>query len=715
MWNCERGLGGLLTRGPARRQMEQLVGFLRILPHGSQGNRLVMTVKMRGLVTAIFATYIVCFCSVDGVSAQARSRRLQLGESVELPLARGERHAFAVSLSAGSFAFITVKQHGIDAYVSVLNSSGEVVAVGDGQGGENGMESVAFYPDASGWYWIAVLPRRGRNSIGTYTITLERLEPAAASDDGRVDQLFAAWDRPGSPGAAVTVVRNGEIVHTKGYGLANLEYDIPIEPSTVFHIASVSKQFTAFAVLLLAVEGRLSLDDDIRTFIPELHDFGQTITIRHLLHHTSGLRDQWSLLTMGGWRMDDVITRDQIFRLVMRQRELNFEPGAEYLYTNTGFTLLAEIVERVTGQDFRAWTTEHIFAPLGMDDTHFHDDHQELVRNRAYSYQDDPAGTYKKAVLSYSNVGATSVFSTAEDLSKWTANFETGAVGGPGLIRLMRSRGALDNGDSLDYAMGQAIGTYRGMLALYHAGADAGFRSYLLRFPHQRLGVVVLSNLASIDAGHLARQVAEVYLEDEIAAVAERTGPQPEDDIGSPTATPARFGELIGEYDLGTGVVMAISRDGNRLLANASGQRPVTLVPLSSDRYLVEGSQQYIQFARDTDGIVTEIRLEEPGSSLTAPRVNPFDAETVRLTDYAGTFHSEELGATYVLEVEADTLFASHLRLGSFGLHPRGPDRFVANQWFIRDLRFQRDRAGRISGFRVSNDRVRGLLFEKRR
>ena len=416
---------------------------------------------------------------------------------------------------------------------------------------------------------------------------------------------------------------------------------------------------------------------------------------------------------MAGWRMDDVITRDQILRLVERQRGLNFTPGDEYLYTNTGFTLLAEIVERVTDQTFRQWTTEHIFAPLGMADTHFHDDHQAIVPNRAYSYQHDPAGGYKKSVLSYANVGATSLFSTIEDLSKWAANFETGEVGGPELIRLLRSRGVLNTGDSLDYAMGQAIGSYRGLQALYHAGADAGFRTYLLRFPHQRLSVAVLSNLGGVDAGALSRQVAEIYLEDQFAMAA--AGSTESAEGSADTATdPSFYTDYLGDYDLGPGMVMAISQDGDQLMANTTGRRQVNLIPLSADRYVVEGSQQHIQFGRDTEGMVAELRVEETGSSLTAPRLVPFDIESVRLTDYTGTFFADELGTTYTLSIESDTLYATHLRFGDITLYPNGPDSFVTNQWFIREVAFERNDAGGITGFRASNVRVRGLLFEKR-
>jgi CubicO group peptidase (beta-lactamase class C family) len=330
--------------------------------------------------------------------------------------------------------------------------------------------------------------------------------------------------------------------------------------------------------------------------------------------------------------MDDVITRAQILRLVERQRELNFEPGSEYLYSNTGYTLLAEIVERVTGQSFSSWTTEHIFSPLGMEDTHFQDDHQALVPNRAYSYQYDAAGGFRNAVLSYANVGATGLFSTVEDLSKWAANFETAEVGGPDLIRLMRSRGVLNTGDTIDYAMGQAMGTYRGLLALYHGGADAGYRTYLLRFPQQRLSVVVLANLAGIDAGQLARGVAEIYLD--------------------------------GQF----------TKAGN-----------------GSDRMALNNG----------DAVSTD---------SSAASIHP---DSIQLEEYSGTYYADELGALYTLGITADTLFATHLRLGSIALFPSGRDSFLTNQWFIREVRFERNGAGEITGFRASNERVRNVLFAK--
>ncbi|KPK75392.1 MAG: hypothetical protein AMJ79_11345 [Phycisphaerae bacterium SM23_30] len=333
--------------------------------------------------------------------------------------------------------------------------------------------------------------------------------------EARVDEVFGRFNEE-TPGAALAVIKDGQVVYKKGYGTAQLEYGAAIGPDTVFHVASVSKQFTAFAILLLAEEGKLSLDDDIREYLPEVGDLGKTITIRHLVHHTSGLRDQWVLLRMAGWRMDDVITTEHILKLVQRQQELNFEPGAEHLYCNTGYTLLAEIVARVSGQSFREWTAEHIFEPLGMTNTHFHDDHEMIVKNRAYSYRPVRDQGYKKAVLSFANVGATSLFTTAEDLAQWLLNFEEKKVGSAGVFEQMHKQGILNNAEEINYAFALNIGEYKGLKTVGHSGSDAGFRSYAARFPQQRFGVVVLSNVSNSNPSGLARQVADIYLADEI-------------------------------------------------------------------------------------------------------------------------------------------------------------------------------------------------------
>lgn len=434
---------------------------------------------------------------------------------------------------------------------------------------------------------------------------------AAVDETVRVDQLFAPWNKSGSPGAAVAVVRNGEIVYKHGYGLANLEYDIPITPATVFHVASVSKQFTAMAILLLERQGKLSIDDDIHKYLPEIANFGAPITLRHLLNHTSGLRDQWDLVSMAGWRMDDVITQRQILSMVFHQKDLNFPPGSEHLYCNTGYTLLAEIARRVSGRSLAEFARDAIFQPLGMTSTHFHIDHEMVVKNRAYSYRPDGRG-FKLAALNYANVGATSLFTTVEDLAKWAHNFEAPRVGDAALIARMETPGVLNNGKKLDYACGVVVGEFRGLRMVQHSGGDAGYRSQITMFPDEKFSVVVLSNLATAQPGRLATQVAGIYLEDRASQAEEKHPDRPaEARPKSEPLPPERLKEFAGDYyseELGTTYTLVL-RD-NRLVATHRRLEDVMLAHRTGDEFT--GNQGYfrsVHFTRGDDGRVTGLLL----------------------------------------------------------------------------------------------------------
>ncbi len=335
-----------------------------------------------------------------------------------------------------------------------------------------------------------------------------------------VDSLFAHYTDD-TPGVAVAVVKEGNIIFEKGYGMATLEYNVPITPKTIFHVASISKQFTAYAIHLLEREGKISFEDDIRKYLPEVPDFGKPIAIKHLFYHTSGLRDQWALLTLAGWRMDDVITTEHILKLVGRQKELNFPTGTQFTYNNTGFTLLAEIVERISGQSFADFTKENIFDPLGMNATQFYDDYQKTVKNRAYSYALDN-GIWKKRKLNYSTVGATSLFTTVEDLAKWTQNFKNPVIGDADLLKKFNLPTELndgkplllgvDQGDSIYHAKGQFFRTYRGLKLYEHSGGDAGFRSYLGRYPDQNVAIIALSNDENFETSKLGFEIAGLVL-----------------------------------------------------------------------------------------------------------------------------------------------------------------------------------------------------------
>ena len=450
----------------------------------------------------------------------------------------------------------------------------------------------------------------------------------------RISALFSEWASPESPGAAVAVTRGGSVLYEGAFGTANLEYGVPIISETVFHVASVSKQFTAFAILLLEQKGELGLDDDIRRYLPEIHDFGETITIRHLVHHLSGLRDQWVLWELSGYRLDDVITSRNILRLIERQRELNFSPGEEISYSNTGYTLLAEIVARVTGRSFAEFMQESVFRPLGMKATHFHEDHQHIVKNRAYPYvlQDDTR--LAKGVLSYALTGNTSLLTTISDMERWIRNFSTGEVGGEAVVEKMLETGLLNSGEDSTYAFGLGVTDFRGLRYALHSGYDAGYTSYLGYFPDQDLGIVILSNYAGVDGMSLGRQVAEIvlaeHLEDEVSSEHE-TDPEPDAATEDRVFRVERpLSDYVGAYyspELRTVYEIEI-REGS-LVAVHSRKRDVPFSPISDDAF--EGDQWWFwkaDFSRDEDGRVDELLVST--SSVRKARFTRLESHQLR-------------------------------------------------------------------------------------
>ena len=420
--------------------------------------------------------------------------------------------------------------------------------------------------------------------------------PAAVRQQA-IDKLFAAWANKETPGAVLAVVRDGEVIHRRAYGMADIERAAPNQASTSFHVASVSKQFTAFAVHLLAQNGKLSLDDDVRKYLPELHDFGHFITIGHLIHHTSGLRDQWSLLALAGWRLQDVITEEDVMGLVRCQRQLNFAPGKEYVYCNTGYTLLGIIVKRVTGKSLAQFTKERMFAPRGMTHTHFHENDQALVNGRANSYANTGAG-YHYVALSYSNVGATSLHTTVDDLARWDQNFYDGKVGGKDMLVRWQTRGRLASGREIDYAGGLEVDQYRGADIIEHGGADAGFRSYFLRFPQRRTTIVLLANAGDLNAGRLARQVADIVLDKELDPQPVVTDVRPE--VREIKLDPARLDAFVGSYALRPDLVIRFAREHDQLMAQATGQPKFAMFASGERTFFLKAVEA--QFVFDAPG-----------------------------------------------------------------------------------------------------------------
>jgi CubicO group peptidase (beta-lactamase class C family) len=528
--------------------------------------------------------------------------------------------------------------------------------------------------------------------------------------EAKIDEIFKKYNDENKPGAAVAVVKDQKIVFKKGYGSANLEYNIPVSPSTVFHIASVSKQFTVFSILLLAEEGKLSFDDDIRKYIPEVPDFGKKITLRHLAAHTSGMRDQWSLLILAGWRFDDVITKEHILKTVANQKDLNFDPGEAYTYCNTGFTLLAEVVARITGKSFAEFTEERIFKPLKMKNTLFYDDHEKIVKNRAYSYymQND---NYKKRVLNYANVGATSLFTTVEDLALWSMNFKSNIVGSKKIIEQMNTLAVLNNGSTFGGAYGQFVNTHKGLKQIQHGGADAGYRSYLGRFPDQDFSVMVFSNAAFANPNRLALQVADLYLKDELKEEKKKSNKSAESEA---------FIKLSKkELEQFKGLYWNEKESFSRKIYVRKGKlhyfrsfgNVSQLAPISKNEFkMLEVDADLIVKFEEKEGqkqmIVTV--NDEPASVFEAYTKPTYTSEALK--EYEGRFYSPELKTTYNIVVEGKKLVLTHSRASDTKFSVLKKDVFNFQRFLIK---FHRNDANEIDGFKISTGRVQNLWLEK--
>lgn len=374
----------------------------------------------------------------------------------------------------------------------------------------------------------------------------------------KIDSLFASYNS-NTPGVAVAIVKDGKVVFKKAYGMADLSYNIPVTPQTVFNIASVSKQFTAFAIYLLEDEGRLSFEDDVRKYIPELPDYGVPVRIKHMLSHTSGLRDRGALESIaGGYVNADMITTEQLLKLLARQQGLNFTPGSTYGYCNSNYTLLAEIVHRITGKTFSEYTTEKMFAPLGMKSTQFSDTYETVIKNKAESYELQDNRYYRKPLVE-SNPGPSNLFTTVEDLSKWALNFENPVVGNKKLIERFNEVSYLDNGkkvltrvsdgDSIFYAKGQFISTHKGVNMIGHGGHTAGFRTYLGRFPDQRLSIIQLSNDEHHEKLGGRWNISDYYVKNLLVEEKPLNATPPHNPVApTPEKYSVSLNELAGEY-----------------------------------------------------------------------------------------------------------------------------------------------------------------------
>ena len=658
--------------------------------------------------------FLVAFLLVArGLAAQDTT--LRPGVPVAGSLAAGDTAVYAVDAGEDFFVMGAVDQRTVDLAVRVLNPQGRQVGRVDGP--DRGPERFFFPSDDAGRYRIQVLAPDG--GAGDFSITLERLEPLAKDPKKLVDQLMSPYDRKDSPGAAVAVWRDGRTLFRKAYGMANLAYGIPFEVDTRTNIGSTSKQFTAFAVMLQAERGKLSLDDDIRKHVPELPDFGDTIRVRHLITHTSGLREFLNLLVMTGRRLDrgDHIDRAELVEIVKRQPALQNRPGAEWNYNNTAFGLAALIVERTSGQPFHAFMAENVFGPLGMTRTMVRPSPAHVVEGASKGYVLGPDGFLEAEDLGGA-VGAGGVYTTLVDLQTWVENMASPRprVGTPETFREMTTSYVLTNGDSTGYGYGLSVDRQRGLRRVQHGGADVAHRSMLAYYPEIRAGVTAQSNHAGFSSG-VAFRIAEAFFADAME-------PEEEDrPIADGTAfdpasyDPEDFDDLAGRYALEAqpSFVLNFSREGRTLYAEATGQPRFEIVPTSDSTFAVPSVEASVTFHRSTDGKAEGVTLHQGGQDQRATRLADdapakWEPTAEDLAALEGRYFSDEIETFYTFAVEDGKLVMRQRRMDDVELAPGEKDTFSGGMFTVS---FERDRAGRVIGFYLSNGRTRDVRFER--
>jgi CubicO group peptidase (beta-lactamase class C family) len=527
----------------------------------------------------------------------------------------------------------------------------------------------------------------------------------------KINKLFRQWDNTNSPGCAVGIVRNDSLIFAKGYGMANLEYSIDNTPATIFHMASISKQFTAYSIILLASQGKLKLDDDIRMYLPWFSKVKEKVTIRNLLNHTSGIRDQWQLLAISGTRLDDVITQEHIIKILSNQKDLNFEPGLKHSYSNSGFTMLAEIVRQVTGKSLRQYTDSVIFKPLGMQHTHFHDDYTEIVKNRSYSYERKDSSHFANSILTYSNAGATSLFTNIEDMSKWIMNFYNHKIGDQKDIDQLTQKAKLNDGTEISYASGIVSDSYKGWKQYSHGGSDAGYRTFITVFPDLKMGFMVFSNLNDFDPGGKAYEMADLFIRDTTKQVKE-TKSEKRDTAEAILKDKSSLQKYLGDYISEDGLALKLDIIHDKLFYHI-GNESQLLVKESNNTYsMFYAPDVKFKFNISLKDTIADVSTKNEKFHLKKYVKNSLP-DDISLKKYTGVYYCPELDCRYSIVLKDHTLFLTNNKYSDTRLSLAGTDNLLNNFWWMNHLLVTRNNAHQITGFEVNSGRIMHLRFNK--
>ena len=530
-----------------------------------------------------------------------------------------------------------------------------------------------------------------------------------------IDTFFKQLFKQNVPGGAIGIIKDGELMYSKGYGIADLEHDIKINSSSVFNTCSISKEFVSFSLLLLEEQGKLNLDDTVQTYLPDFPEYDAPLTIRHFINHTSGIRDVKELIHLKGKNIFDNLEPEEVYTLIKHQKALEFSPGDKFAWSNSDYFILSMIIEKVSGQSLKTFTQEHIFGPLGMKNTLFYDDNTDLIKNRVFSYNKKNAEDgFDNVIMRFHLVGSFGAYSTIEDLFLWDQNFYNNKLGkgGQKIIKNMHEEGLLNNGESSGYAHSMTINNYKGLKTVGHGGSFAGYRSVILRFPDEKVSVIILANRGDAEPWVLAYHVADVLLKEKFIAVSKKT----ETKTVNPEITPIKekfsLAQITGNYEREPGSLFkfSIKNDSLQLVAWWSNE-PLMLINTEGNTYKEANnpSLQFI-FSELKNHFTQKLTVSGPSFKFISKRKEKIDFSALNLADYIGNFYSEEIDATHLLFLEDGKLKVKIAINEVLALAPYNIDTFYSDDYFVHFSRTN----GKVSGFNLKAGWVTNLKFKKK-
>jgi CubicO group peptidase (beta-lactamase class C family) len=540
----------------------------------------------------------------------------------------------------------------------------------------------------------------------------------------KVDSIFLASLGEQTPGASVAITLNGELILSRQYGMANLEHKIPITQETKLHLVSGSKQFTAFGILKLEKQGHLSLNDEVHKYLPELYDFGTPITIKHLLAHTSGLRQDTHIERIIGYWKGQIMTQSRALELIFSQQEINFEPGSKFNYSNSGYTLLAEVIERITKQSFQKWMQENVFLPIGMHQTIISDHYTKIIPTRAEAYGENDKGYYRESGGLWQFYGGVGIYSTAIDISRWLSFLDSPAEDYSEIVSRMQQQTILNNGDTIHWGLGLTINEgVGGEERIWHAGDGPGYHAWIGRYPNQGLGIVILTNLNSFHPEFAADEIAELFIPKIEPAGSEFSVPN--DKFESTV-----IDELVGWYEVNPEPIWYINQglwefwqEGDSLFFAPDAGTKIALHAISDSTFYIENDPVLISFYRNKMGVFDALTLTAPEGKQTARKItdSSFKFQPSKAQELTGKYYSPELKTEYEIFISDHKVMVRHnspqvnRRWYDFSLKAINQDYFISDKDFFTYVQFERNSEGEVIGLRVTNklQRVVNLWFEK--